>query len=143
MESVIVEWDSKYSVGIPLIDEQHQGLVAMANDLFSACLQGDEAARAYFRKTLSKVVDYVKNHFATEEAIMVKIKYPEYPAHKKQHEDFIKEVLSEVMSFEEGKKFIPNTFARFLRDWTLTHIAVTDKKYAEYIIQLKKDGKLK
>jgi hemerythrin len=41
-----------------------------------------------------------------------------------------------------GKMFVPNTFVRFLKDWILTHIAVSDKKYSTYIFDLKKQGKL-
>ncbi len=136
----IVEWDDRYSVGISLIDKQHQGLVSMANDLYSACLDGEEAAKDYFRKTLRKVLDYVKNHFSTEEAIMQEIKYPGLEVHTKEHEDFIKTVITEVVNFEEGWKFVPETFAKFLRDWTLTHIAVSDKKYAEHIVLMKSRG---
>ncbi|QQO09105.1 bacteriohemerythrin [Breznakiella homolactica] len=138
----IVEWDDRFSVGIPLVDDQHRGLVKMTNDLYTGCRLGDDAARAFFLKTIHEAVDYVKLHFDTEEKILRKISYPDYSVHKKQHEDFVMEVLNEVKNFQDGKKFVPNTFVRFLRDWVLTHIAVSDKQYADYIIQLKKQGKL-
>ncbi|MDL2229163.1 bacteriohemerythrin [Treponema sp. OttesenSCG-928-L16] len=141
-EKAIVEWDSRYSVGIKLIDEQHKGLVDMTNDLFKACLLGDDTARLYFLKTIHKAVEYVRIHFATEEQLMRKIQFPGYAIHRKEHEDFIREVLAEVKNFEEGKHFVPNTFVRYLRDWVLTHIAVSDKEYAKYLIHLKREGRL-
>jgi hemerythrin len=52
-------------------------------------------------------------------------------------------VLQDVREFEEGKKFVPNIFVRYLRDWILAHIAVEDKKYAEYIHSLKKQRSLR
>jgi hemerythrin len=142
-DNIIIEWDDRYLIGIPLVDEQHKELIRLTNDLYEGCLQGGEAARANFKIAIQGTVDYVKFHFSAEEQILRNINYPEYAAHKKQHEEFVKQVLEEVKNFEEGKKFVPNVFVRFLRDWILTHIAMADKKYAQYIMALKKKGALK
>ncbi|MDR3161296.1 MAG: bacteriohemerythrin [Spirochaetaceae bacterium] len=141
--NVIVEWDDRYLVGIPLVDDQHKELIRLTNTLYESCLQGDEAARASFKEAIRATVEYVKFHFGAEEQILKNVNYPGFAIHKKEHEEFVKQVLEEVKNFEEGKKFVPNLFVRFLRDWTLTHIAVSDKKYAEYILDLKKKGALK
>jgi hemerythrin len=142
-DNMIVEWDDRYSIGIPLVDEQHKELIRLTNSLYESCLQGDEAARENFKAAIRELVDYVKFHFGAEEQILKNIKYPGFTVHKKQHEDFVRQVLEEVRNFEEGKKFVPNVFVRFLRDWILTHIAMEDTKYAEYIVALKKRGALK
>ncbi|MDR3334741.1 MAG: bacteriohemerythrin [Treponema sp.] len=137
-KNVLVEWEDRYSVGIPFIDDQHKELIKMTNTLYEGCLQGDEAAKAYFKETIRGAVDYVKYHFAAEEQILEKIKYPGLPKHKEQHETFVKQVLRDVQSFESGKSFVPNVFVRYLKDWVLTHIAVSDKMYSEYIQNMKK-----
>jgi hemerythrin len=142
-DNMIVEWDDRYSIGIPLVDEQHKELIRLTNSLYESCLQGDEAARESFKAAIRELVDYVKFHFGAEEQILKNINYPEFAGHKKRHEDFVRQVLGEVKNFEEGKKFVPNVFVRFLKDWILTHIAMEDKKYAEYILALKKKGTLK
>jgi hemerythrin len=139
-DDILIEWVDRYSLGIPIIDEQHKKLVEMTNDLYRGCLLGDDAARDYFMKAVHSVVGYVKYHFAAEEKIMEKIKYPAMAEHKKEHEGFVKKVFEEVKSFEGGKKFVPNVFVRYLKDWILAHIAVQDKKYAEYIMNLKRQG---
>jgi hemerythrin len=137
-ENIIVEWDDRYLIGIPLIDGQHKELIRLTNSLYESCLQGDETARENFRAAIRESVEYVKFHFGAEEQILKNVQYPEFALHKKEHEDFVKQVLEEVKNFEEGRKFVPNTFVRFLRDWILTHIAMADKKYAAYIMALKK-----
>jgi hemerythrin len=139
---VLVEWDDKYSVGISLIDEQHKELIRLTNELYRGCLAGNKEAEAFFLRTVRGVVDYTKFHFSAEERLMENVKYPECAAHKKQHEDFVVQMVNGVKSFQEGKKFVPNNFVRYLKDWILSHIAIMDTLYARYIHDLKKRGAL-
>jgi hemerythrin len=112
----------------------------MANDLFIGCLVGGSVANEYFKMTVHKAVEYVRYHFMTEEVFLEKIGYPVLAEHKKQHEAFVKELLFQVKNFESGQPFVPNNFARYLRDWVLIHIAVEDKKYAAFYLQKQKEG---
>ena len=73
---------------------------------------------------------------------MERVNYPDYAEHKKQHADFVREVLSKVQDFNAGKAFTPLAFVYFLRDWVLYHIAVCDKGLGEYLLQLRKTGEL-
>jgi hemerythrin len=141
----IVRWHSSYSIGIPLIDAQHQELINLTNSLYQSCFMGREASRTVFLKTIRGAVGYIGYHFSTEEKIMVRVSYPyaEYTAHKQQHKDFVREVLREVDDFTTGKKFTPNAFVYFLKDWVLTHIAVTDKKLGIFLTEMKKQGGMK
>jgi hemerythrin len=138
----VVSWNNSYSVGVPLIDEQHKGLIEATNELFVNCLRGGEAAEMYFMKTIQGAVKYVKTHFTTEEVIMERLKYPEFAVHKKEHEDFVAEVLKQVNAFVEAKTFTPLDFAQYLRTWVLTHIAKSDKRYAAYFDSLRAQGTL-
>ncbi|MDR0562595.1 MAG: bacteriohemerythrin [Spirochaetaceae bacterium] len=137
-EEPFVVWEERYSVGIQIIDQQHKELLNLTNTLYNACRKGDEAAKTHFKDVIHSAVEYVKFHFSTEEQIMERISFPELAPHKKEHEAFVKKVLEEVKNFQSGKTFVPNQFVRFLRDWVLTHIAMSDKKYEEYIRRTKK-----
>ncbi|MDR2072213.1 MAG: bacteriohemerythrin [Spirochaetaceae bacterium] len=134
---VFVEWDDRYSVKIPLIDDQHKKLIGMTNTLYEACLGGAETATAHFREVVRGTVDYVRYHFTAEERLLENARYPDFIFHKREHEGFILKIFEGVRNFEEGKKFVPNVFVRYLKDWILAHIAVEDKKYAEYILNPK------
>jgi hemerythrin len=141
-EETLIVWEDRYCTWIPLIDDQHKELVRLTNALYAACLQGKEIARDNFRLVIRELVDYVAFHFSAEEKIMEKVKFPQYPDHKKQHEAFVRKVLADVQNFDEGKNFVPNTFVRYLKEWILTHIAVSDRMYSDYIMELKKNGAL-
>ena len=142
-KEVFVEWDDRYSVGIPLIDDQHKHLIELTNELYACCIGGEAEVQSCFRDAIRGAVDYVKYHFAAEEKILENLRYPGIAAHKKEHESFVIKILEDVKDFEGGKKFVPNIFVRFLRDWILAHIAVEDKKYADFIRELKKQDALK
>ncbi|MDR2071096.1 MAG: bacteriohemerythrin [Treponema sp.] len=139
---ILIEWDARYSMNIQFIDDQHKELLNLTNTLYKGCLVGDETARSYFMETIRGTVDYVKYHFSAEEKMLDNIRYPEFANHKKEHESFVKKILEDVEKFQGGKKFVPNEFVRYLKDWILTHIAIEDKKYSDYILDLKKKGLL-
>ena len=137
-----VEWDNRFSVGIQLIDNQHEHLIEITNELHDACRLGDDTAKEQFRTTIKEAAAYVNYHFNIEEQIMEKTGYPEFVDHKKIHTEFAQEILKNVALFEEGKKFVPNQFVRFLRDWILSHIAFVDSKMGEFVVEFQKTGDL-
>jgi hemerythrin len=128
--SNLVQWSDEYSVQCEAIDNQHKELVRMTNELFEGCEKRD--SMAYFMKAIQGAVMYAKTHFSTEEKYMQKGHYPDFAAHRKEHEDFVEEVLRQVKSFEDGHTS-PLDFAKFLKNWLLNHIAISDKKYAPYL----------
>jgi hemerythrin len=128
-----------------MIDDQHKGLINLTNDLFNHCLGDEESERAYFRKVIEDAVAYVKTHFATEEKLMVAVRFPGYQAHKREHDMFVMKVIDNIAQFKQGKPFHLAAFTKFLKEWVLAHIAVSDRGYFEYFVKIatrKGDGRL-
>jgi hemerythrin-like metal-binding protein len=63
----IFQWNDKYETGIEIIDQQHQQLIGLLNQLINHLAQ-----QASFNK-LNSIFDELKNytlyHFQTEEAV--------------------------------------------------------------------------
>jgi hemerythrin len=140
-----VTWSDSYSMGIKIIDDQHKGLLEFVNDLFNHSTGNEWEEREYFKDVIHQAVQYIKEHFATEEKIMIATKFPDYTAHKKAHDEFTLTVVKSVKDFESGKRLVLAKFAYFLKDWVLTHIAVMDMQYTAYFRKIatrKADGKL-
>ena len=142
MKRAYIEWDTRFKIGIPLIDKQHERLVQLTNNLYLACLDGRERAHEHFIETAKEVVNYINYHFTTEEKMMLLFEYPGYPDHRIEHQRFVKDVLAQIQSFSTQKNLAPNRFIQFLKEWILSHIAVNDKATAEYILSLKNNDKL-
>ena len=136
----IVIWEDKYATGIEVIDGQHKQLVELTNQLYLACLAGDEVISTVFKDAMSRMVEYVRFHFTAELKLLDAIKYPDYNNHKKMHNDLVEEILTASSTYDDGRKFVPNHFVRTLRDWVFGHIAVYDKMYAEYVAEQKGKG---
>ena len=140
-----IKWSDTYSVGIKLIDDQHKGLIDITNDLFNHITGNAEEERVYFDEIIQQALDYVKNHFVTEEICMLATNFPGYSEHKQTHDEFTFNVIKSMNEFKTGKVFVLEKFANFLKEWILTHIAVMDKQYNVYfrkIAAIKRDGKL-
>ncbi|MDR0312785.1 MAG: bacteriohemerythrin [Treponema sp.] len=137
---VFVKWIPEYEVGIKLIDAQHRELVSLANDLYRACVATDNSIGAVFKEAMSKMVEYVRFHFQAENVLLERIGYPDYQAHRKEHETLIKKILEAAKEYDKGNKLVPNHFVRTLKDWVFSHIAVTDQRFAIYVSELKKKG---
>jgi hemerythrin len=140
-----VTWSESYSMGIKLLDDQHKGLLDFVNDIFGHATGDENEERAWFKEVIQQAVSYVKQHFATEEKIMLATKFPGYPAHKKCHDEFTLTVVKTVKEFDAGKRLVLEKFACFLKDWVLSHVAVMDRQYSVYFRKIatrKADGKL-
>jgi len=138
----LVVWEDRYATGVQQVDEQHQRLVILTNELYEACLTGNEEKEAVFKTAMSRMVDYVREHFAAELVILERIKYPRFHEHKQQHATLVQDILEAVKEHDEGKPFVPNNFVRTLKDWVFGHIAIYDRLYADYVADQKKKGLL-
>ncbi|OHD60500.1 MAG: hemerythrin [Spirochaetes bacterium GWF1_49_6] len=124
-------WSDALSVNISEIDHQHQHLIDLINILHDAMKQG--RGKEVLSVTLDELARYAVEHFAAEEKLMQKYGYPEFSAHKAEHESFIKKVTDFQNGFIAGKLLLSIEILTFLRDWTINHIAETDKKYVPFL----------
>ncbi|MCL2804387.1 MAG: bacteriohemerythrin [Treponema sp.] len=141
----LISWSSKFACGINLIDEQHKGLVKLVNEMFNHVTGNNIQENNYFNRVIKEAVDYIKVHFATEEKIMLATNFNGYAEHKKKHDCFVLAVVENIRDYRYGKRVSLYSFTKFLKEWVLTHIAVMDKQYFEYlriIASRKANGKL-
>jgi hemerythrin len=118
------EWKNEYSVGIGSIDAQHQNLLAIARELYTAMSAGQ--GKASLSRILDRLVQYASVHFAHEERLMRLNDYPELAAHKGEHDALTKQVLKFQADFDAGRVSMTVQLLQFLKDWLEKHIKVSD-----------------
>ena len=125
-------WDEQYAVGIAEIDRQHQGLVRMINDLHAALVA--ERGQLALAEIVGRMLDYAAVHFATEETLLKQHRYPQYDAHRGEHEGF-RVKARELKQRVDNKRFVLTLeVINFLKDWLSDHILVSDREYAPFLI---------
>ena len=137
-----IPWNESFSVGIEFIDKQHKHLFALTNQLYQACRAGGDERYTAFKEAMSRVVEYVRFHFTAEQDLLQRVKYPDYAEHKGEHDKLIMQVIDFTKENSENKRFVPNNFVRFLKEWIVGHIGHNDKMYGFYIAEQKKKGLL-
>ena len=127
----LITWSDRYSVGIANIDREHQKLVAMVNQLYTAILSGEAPAVA--SKVLDGLAGYTMSHFANEEALMKRYNYPGYAQHKAEHDKLVDQVRQFQSDLRAGKAKLSQDLMSFLQGWLIGHILGVDKKYTIHL----------
>jgi hemerythrin len=130
---IFISWNEKNNISIDEINQQHQQLVVLANQLHKKL--GKKSEREEIRKTLGAILSYEKYHFSFEEHLMDIIDYPGSAEHKALHEKLSIQVNNMRNRFDKKQPISGSEILDFLRKCITEHIPQEDKKYADYIDQ--------
>ena len=126
----LLQWDGSFSVKVAEMDQQHQRLVSMINELDDAMKQGK--GKDVLSKIVNGMISYTVTHFKTEEDHFDRLGYPEADSHKNEHAAFVKKVSEFKEGFAKGKIGLSIEVMGFLSDWLKSHIKGTDMKYSQF-----------
>ena len=130
----MIQWNDRYSVNIPEIDEQHKQLFALIDKLSEAMKKGQ--SKDILGEILNGLVQYAGQHFATEEKLFAQHNYPQQDAHKAIHDDFVNKVSEYNDLFSKGSNIVSVQLIGFLSDWLMKHIMKEDQEYAKFLAEI-------
>lgn len=78
--------------------------------------------------TLNELSNYASYHFDTEEKYMIQHNYPDYEAHKKEHENYKINIAKLSFGAMNRDESVPLELLKFLVKWWLDHLLETDLK---------------
>lgn len=128
-----IEWNDNLSIGVDVVDEQHQMWIQKFNDIASAIEHREGPHR--IGETLNFLIDYTKFHFNSEEKYMAEHNYPGLAEHHTLHEELKKTLADLEYDFrEEGPTHeLADYINTFLVNWLVKHIQHVDYKFGEYL----------
>ena len=131
MENVLIVWTPDNNLGIPIIDEQHRGIVSTINSLFY--FMRNKRGLEAMNPTISMIEQYTKIHFLTEEALLERSAYPGRENHLNLHQRLNEKMFSvSTVSKRTGN---PEELLTFLKSWWMNHINEHDRAYADHVRQ--------
>lgn len=121
-----ITWTEGFSVGVPLMDEQHQRLIALINATQPPCDAG----------AVQKMFDYADLHFKVEEEMLRNRRYPELDQQLQEHSRFLEHAHS-FLAKDLADPRVCDELNRFLCSWLSHHILEIDMKYKHFLLPVK------
>ena len=126
-------WSADLSVGVDIIDEDHQAFFRLAG-LLRDVIEGPEGGNDYLIETAINVLEeYVEGHFLREEMAMAAVNYPYLAEHLAAHEAFAAKAHQIAQDYRNGNKDIAATMSGLVERWLVGHIQTIDKQYSGYL----------
>lgn len=126
------EWDEILSVGIDVVDDQHQELFRIGRELVYVLENTSEGLDQYddIVKLIKELHTYAIFHFSEEEQLMEKADFIGLAAHRFQHKIFVKKIEEiELGELDEDQKNHALDLLDFLANWITNHIMKVDREY--------------
>ena len=124
-------WTPDMSVGLAELDEDHQVLIRVINEL--AENQGRSDRVSVLKGCFNHLRHYAEYHFAREEAVLRSVGYRSLGDHHKEHAAFSDTMRDLAVRFDERPEEVVGEVNKellsYLRGWLQHHILVVDMDY--------------
>ncbi len=128
----LIQWNHELRFGVPIIDDEHETLIGLLNDLYDAMERGIGQERV--KDVFAEVMRYADLHFQHEESLFSTTAYPHKEAHIHEHSRMMQVLMDIRETLNEGRnELAQNALSRMLVDWLIKHTQDMDAGYLPYI----------
>jgi hemerythrin len=130
-----IVWDSRYNVGIEELDEQHQQLLRLINELDEFVEAGGKhIGKPSCFEALNALIKYADTHFRTEERYMEQHGYPMEASQREKHSDFMDRIFELTEESQKGDLLAFFKITNFLKNWYISHVLGMDQEYKDFLV---------
>ena len=123
----LIKWtEEDYGTSVAACDEQHQELFNRVNALNDVIPGGERSA---IGSALDSLIEYVIEHFQSEEQMMEQKGYADLEAHRKVHAELVDTCAKLQEKFHANQAEVGSDTMSFIKDWLDNHIPIVDRKY--------------
>lgn len=130
----IIAWTELLLVGNEAIDADHRHLFEVVQRLHDGIRQKHGAS--LIRDVLDELMEYAREHFAREEALMAEIRFPGKEEHAFEHRLLTHRLRNLHLQFESGQCKLSDALEIFLDRWLARHILTSDLHFAQSVNSL-------
>lgn len=127
-----IEFNDDVSCTFKEIDNQHVGMINIANDLYDAILISN---REKISKLLEELVLDLQSHFEYEETLMKETKFQGYISHKLEHDRVLKHTRDDAAAYKSGKINFGTENMKSFKTWFYNHLDFNDKKLGKFLAE--------
>ena len=128
-----IEWSLRLELGIPIIDEQHRGIVSLINTLFYFI---SEARSEDITLPLVKTMEcYWSLHCMTEEELLIQSGYPKTESHLALHQNMTENFSGFIKNAQksENKAEVLDNLLAYLKKEQVMHTNMEDRQYVPHM----------
>ena len=125
-----ITWSDSHRIGVEEIDREHEWLIADFNSVVNALRTIKD--RRLIVKMFDVFVRATAGHFANEEAAMEQVEFDDLEVHRERHQNYLRrlDILRDKLLAGAD---ITNDLRSFFASWTTHHVAVTDRKFGDFL----------
>jgi len=122
----LLNWKPEFSVGVESVDFEHEQMINLINEIYDEMKARKDADS--IEQFMGDVHFAISAHFALEEKLMREAAYPEYEAHKEEHEELLDQIrdLMDQFAFDPNRGF--DLLQDSLSDWFEKHFSTFDAR---------------
>lgn len=122
----LLQWKPEYSVGIDSMDDEHQEMMRLINDIHAELESGADADQV--NQCLGDIFNTISMHFALEEKLMKDNAYDEFQAHKDDHENLLDELRDLMDDYYDNSTIGTSALEKSLSKWFSAHFSTFDAR---------------
>ncbi len=135
MDKRIITWNPDLATGLKQVDEEHQGLVALINEVAPLLIGAPNNLIQDFDVIHQRLMEYAETHFKTEESLMhqYQVDARSRDRHHRVHEGFIAQVSGMKHGAADRETIHADNLLAFLAGWLIHHVLGEDQSMARQI----------
>jgi len=126
-----ITWNEKQATGHSGMDQGHQRLVVLINQLAAA--MENNKSREFCSNALEQLILAIRIHFLAEDQLMDRIRYPQAKEHKALHATLVKDVLAIKASYDAAETAELVSLPVVLGSWLEHDVIAADKALADFV----------
>jgi hemerythrin len=131
---IIAAWRDEYQTGHLEIDQQHQHLFALVNEIHHLTQAEFTNSTAIYLQ-LQEFASCAVAHFDLEESLMAQHNYPNFAVHYKTHWALVNKVQTLLDKFDQTSQTQAGEVTQLLADWMVHHIRGEDQQMIHFFRQ--------
>jgi hemerythrin-like metal-binding protein len=124
----LIEWNDEFALGIPDHELDHRELIDLINGLYEQLHSGMFGVTVV--EFLEGVYAGTQEHFVREEQTMIDDAYPDYEAHKADHERFLSKIDKLIREYQDGVLTEEAAMVLWFTHWFQHHLQNHDARLA-------------